>query len=223
MKKSWDNFLKEEKEKKYYLNIINKINHDRKNHFIYPPEELMLNSFKQTPIDKLKVVILGQDPYHQAGQGNGIAFSVNSGVKIPPSLRNIFKSINVDNNKNGDLTYLSNQGVLLLNTVLTVIESKPNSHKDIGWLKFTGNTINYINKEHDNLVFMLWGKNAHGYESMIDSSKHLIIKTSHPSPLGAYKSGDEFTSFNNSEQFQKANDWLIVNKKVPINWKINSK
>ena len=169
-------------------NILDKVKKEREIHNVYPPENEVFNAFKYFEPEETKVVIIGQDPYHQPGQANGLAFSVAPGVKIPPSLRNIFKEMGKHEEKNGDLTYLAKQGVLLLNTTLTVQHGMPNSHKKI-WFGFTKNLIkNLSEKTETPIVFMLWGLHAKGMLEVIDK-KNIILKASHPSPLSANRGG----------------------------------
>lgn len=188
----------------------------------YPPKELIFNAFQTTPIESLKVVIVGQDPYHQPDQAMGLAFSVNKGVTVPPSLKNIYKNLENDPKvdfktpKHGDLTNWANQGVFLINTVLTVTYNEANSHKKSGWLKFTDEVIRVVNKECDGVVFLLWGKPAEKKESMIDGKKHLVLKSSHPSPFSARY------GFLDCGCFSEANEWLEEKGKGAIDWnKIN--
>jgi uracil-DNA glycosylase len=169
-----------------------------------------------TKLEKIKVVIIGQDPYHGVGQANGLCFSVSHKQKIPPSLRNIFKELKEDLNieppNNGSLNHWSEEGVLLLNSILTVESGKANSHKDIGWEIFTESVIKLISLKMNNIVFLLWGKYAHNKEILIDCKKHLILKASHPSPLSSYR------SFFGCKHFSKTNNYLINNGKEGIKW-----
>lgn len=184
---------------------------------IYPPTGQIFSAFNM-PFDSVKVVIIGQDPYHGHGQANGLAFSVNKGIQIPPSLINIYHELNEDIgcevNLNGDLTPWVNQGVLLLNTSLTVEAGKPASHKDIGWYPFVQGVVDLLDKEHKNLVFILWGKHAQEFEKVIDNKKHLIIKSAHPSPYSADK------GFFGSKPFSKTNEYLKSKSKQSIDWEI---
>ncbi|CAG7580263.1 MAG: uracil-DNA glycosylase [uncultured marine phage] len=212
---SWEDFLKNEKKKDYFKEIESFLeSQDRDN--IFPPKGQVFNAFNQTPFENIKVIIIGQDPYHGSGQANGLAFSVNEGVKIPPSLRNIFKEIKnefgYDMDK-GDLTSWANQGVFLLNTILTVEKSKPESHKDIGWNTFTDNCIKWVSENKENLVFMLWGNHAKSKESLIGDN-HLILKSTHPSPFSAYR------GFLGCDHFKKCNEYLEGKNLKPIDWKI---
>lgn len=184
---------------------------------IYPPAEKTFAAFEMD-YNTIKAVVIGQDPYHGQHQANGLAFSVNSGVRIPPSLYNIYKEINDDTGINmkmdGDLTPWVKQGVLLLNTSLTVEAGKPASHKDIGWMPFVNGVVKLLDKEHNNLVFILWGKHAQEFEKHIDTSKHLVIKSAHPSPYSAEK------GFFGSKPFTTCNSYLLKNNKKPIDWQI---
>jgi len=182
---------------------------------IYPNSADIYNAFKKTSYDDVKVVILGQDPYHEEGQANGLAFSVNNGVKMPPSLKNIFKELQDDVGgkfrTNTDLTDWAEQGVFLLNSSLTVIEGRPNSMADI-WNTFTDSIIKLLNNKEKPIVFVLWGKNARDKKKLIDTKKHFIVESAHPSPLSAYR------GFFGSKPFLKVNEYLISTGQVPIDW-----
>lgn len=182
---------------------------------IYPNSADIYNAFKKTSYDDVKVVILGQDPYHEEGQANGLAFSVNNGVKMPPSLKNIFKELQDDIGgelrTNTDLTDWAEQGVFLLNSSLTVIEGRPNSMADI-WNTFTDSIIKLLNSKEKPIIFVLWGKNARNKKKLIDTNKHFIIESAHPSPLSAYR------GFFDSKPFSKVNEYLISTGQVPIDW-----
>lgn len=182
---------------------------------IYPNSADIYNAFKRTSYDDVKVVILGQDPYHEEGQANGLAFSVNSGVKMPPSLKNIFKELQDDIGgelrTNPDLTDWAKQGVFLLNSSLTVIEGRPNSMADI-WNTFTDSIIKLLNSKEKPIVFVLWGKNARDKKKLIDTNKHFIIESAHPSPLSAYR------GFFGSKPFSKVNEYLVSTGQIPIDW-----
>lgn len=187
---------------------------------IFPPANETFASLNLTPLDKVKVVIIGQDPYHGPGQGHGLAFSVKRGVQKPPSLRNIFKEVygTSDNSKlpkHGHLESWAKQGVLLLNTVLTVKSGQANSHKNRGWERFTDEVVNVLNRESNGLVFLLWGRPSQEKGKCINRSKHVVISTSHPSPLGATKTKSPFIGSN---CFQRANDELLKRGKESINW-----
>lgn len=182
---------------------------------IYPNNADIYNAFKKTSYDDVKVVILGQDPYHEEGQANGLAFSVNNGVKMPPSLKNIFKELQDDVGgkfrTNTDLTDWAEQGVFLLNSSLTVIEGRPNSMADI-WNTFTDSIIKLLNNKEKPIVFVLWGKNARDKKKLIDTKKHFIVESAHPSPLSAYR------GFFGSKPFPKVNEYLTSTGQVPIDW-----
>ena len=184
---------------------------------IYPPKEQIFRALNLCDFDDVKVVILGQDPYHEPHQANGLAFSVTKDVRIPPSLVNIYKEIHDDLGlpipNHGDLTYWAKQGVLLLNNVLTVERGKANSHKGLGWETFTLNIVRYLNEREKPLVFILWGKNAIEKKKYIDS-RHLVLTSVHPSPLSAYR------GFFGSRPFSKTNEFLIKNGMTPIDWSI---
>ncbi|MFI5171523.1 MAG: uracil-DNA glycosylase [Chitinophagales bacterium] len=188
---------------------------------IYPPGQLIFNAYNLTPFDNVKVVILGQDPYHGPGQAHGLCFSVQKGIKPPPSLVNIFKEIKSDLNidastdGNGSLENWAKQGVFLLNAMLTVEKDKPASHQQIGWQNFTDSTIKHLNDKKEHLVFMLWGNYAQQKAAMIDPGKHLILQSPHPSPFSADR------GFFGNKHFSKANAYLKANGIEPINWKLN--
>lgn len=187
-----------------------------RNHVVYPDMYDLYNCFRFTPFEKLRVVLLGQDPYHNVGQAHGLCFSVKDGVPNPPSLENIFKELQADigcpKPKNGDLTKWANEGVLLMNTSLTVREHQANSHSKCGWAWFTDSVIKLISTQKEHVVFILWGGNARSKKPLIDSSKHYIIECVHPSPLSAYN------GFFGSKPFSKTNDYLISNGLPPIDW-----
>jgi len=207
-----------EKQKEYYLKLKERVDEEYQNFTIYPPKNEIFNSLNATSFDNVKVVILGQDPYHEPNQANGLAFSVKKGVRIPPSLVNIYKEAHTDVGINipnhGDLSSWAKQGVLLLNNVLTVRAHKANSHKGFGWEQFTLNVVKYLNQREKPLVFILWGKNAQEKEQFIDTSKHLIIKSVHPSPLSANG------GFFGSKPFSKANEFLKRHDIKAIDWQI---
>jgi len=189
---------------------------------IYPPKEQWFNAFKFTPFNDVKVVIVGQDPYHGEGQAHGLSFSVPDGIKIPPSLRNIYKELNRDLAmpvpNTGNLEAWAKQGVLLLNASLTVRAGAAGSHSKAGWLRFTNSCLQYLNQHKQNIVFLAWGRFAHDVCAQIDTSKHCVIKTSHPSPLGASKNGRDFTAFMGSGCFSQANHYLQQQGLAPIDW-----
>ncbi len=219
MHSKWIDFLKEEVDKEYYKNIQSFLKkEEEKKKIIFPTKENIFKTFDISP-DEIKVIIIGQDPYHGENQANGLAFSVEKGERIPPSLRNIFKEIETEfgfemSKKNGDLTPWLLQGVLLLNTILTVEKANPGSHKDIGWNIFTDAIIEKISNNFDKKIFILWGAHAIKKEQIIDKNKHLILTSNHPSPFSAYR------GFFGNNHFKKANEFLIKNNKKPINWQI---
>lgn len=184
---------------------------------ICPKKSQIFRALELTPLHKVKVVILGQDPYHGEGQANGLAFSVNKGLDLPPSLRNIFKELKDDlgiENTSGDLTKWAEQGVLLLNSVLTTEKNKPGAHFGKGWEIYTDTLIRQVSDERDKVIFLLWGKKAQEKKSLINTDKHVILESSHPSPLSAH------TSFLGCRHFSKANDILIASALEPIDWKL---
>ncbi len=188
---------------------------------VYPPNSLIFNAFNTTPIAQVKAVIIGQDPYHGPNQANGLSFSVQKGLAIPPSLRNIFHELNTDLNipvsKHGDLSAWAEQGVLLLNSVLTVEAGQPTSHQKQGWEDFTNTVIDVLNQESENIVFILWGAYAQKKGQRIDQNKHLVLKAAHPSPLAANRGG-----FFGCQAFSKTNHYLKQNGKSPINWQLDA-
>ena len=202
------------------------IKEETSRNIIYPPINLIFNAFNKTSWDNCKVVIIGQDPYHGEGQAMGLCFSVPKGIKTPPSLQNIYKELEKDikgfkNPGHGDLTKWANEGVLLLNTSLTVKAANANSHSKIGWIAFTDAVIDVLNKEKDNLVFILWGANAIEKETKIDQTKHLILKSPHPSGLSANKKTEAYPNgFFLNHHFSKTNEYLISHNKTPIDWKV---
>lgn len=216
----WDIYLREEFSKEYFKNIISFLNKEHEHKNIYPAKSDIFKALELSSYENTKLVILGQDPYYNFGQANGLAFSVNRGVKIPPSLKNIFKELesdlSIEPSNNGDLSKWASQGVLLLNTSLSVEEKKPNSHRAIGWQKFTDKVIKLVNDKDKACVFFLWGNNAKAKESLITNPIHKIIKSSHPSPLSAR------ISFFGSKPFSKANDFLREEGREEINWNLNS-
>lgn len=212
----WVDFLREEKSKEYFKKIEEFLDSQDRS-IIFPPRGMVFNAFRQTHLNTIKVIIISQDPYHGDGQANGLAFSVNDGIKIPPSLRNIFKELNDDfgyEMTSGNLTSWANQGVFLLNTILTVEKSKPESHKNIGWSTFTDNTIKWLSENKEGLVFMLWGNHAKSKAEFIDTDKHLVLKSTHPSPFSAHR------GFLGCKHFSECNEYLKENKKDPIDWKV---
>jgi len=216
---SWYFELKEEFEKKYWIELSTRVKNSYKNKIIYPKPSLIFNAFNSTHLNNVKVVIIGQDPYHAQDQANGLSFSVNDGIAIPPSLLNIFKELESDINisipNSGNLQSWANQGVLLLNTVLTVEKNNANSHKELGWEIFTKKVIEIVSSKLENVVFILWGKQAQSIEDVIDKSRHYIISSVHPSPLSAHR------GFFGSNPFSRTNKFLKSKDITPINWKLN--
>jgi len=219
LESSWLKVLKDEFEKPYMKNLSVFLNNEKKNNkIIYPPGSKIFNALNLTPFTSVKVIILGQDPYHGHNQANGLSFSVEIGNKIPPSLQNIFKELNSDLNilpsQHGDLSNWAKQGVLLLNTILTVEASKPSSHSNKGWEIFTDKILHSLSSLKNNLVFILWGKKAQEKISLIDESKHKILKSTHPSPYSANN------GFFGSQPFSKTNFFLESKNIDKINWKL---
>jgi len=218
----WHSFLEEEKQKQYFIQLMSFLEDEEKKHTILPPKNDIFAAFDLCALDDVRVVIIGQDPYHNPGQAHGLAFSVRKDVAIPPSLQNIFKHCHDDvgtilKPTHGNLEKWSKQGVLLLNTVLTVQQGAANSHKNQGWEIFTDAVINKLNQDKDGLVFLLWGTSAHKKAESVSCKKHMIIKSSHPSPLGATKTTHPFMS---SYCFSKTNKYLINKGLDPINWSV---
>ena len=216
----WLPFLKEEFSKPYYRELYKFVSDAYSKDVVFPPSEDIFNALKYTSIGDVKVVLLGQDPYHEYGQAHGMSFSVKPGVKIPPSLLNMYKELQDELGcfipNNGYLEKWANQGVLLLNTVLTVKEGCANSHKGKGWENFTDAVIKAVNKQDRAVVYFLWGSNARAKKALITNPKHLILETVHPSPLSAYN------GFFGCGHFKKANDFLIANGSEPIDWQIEN-
>ncbi len=216
----WETPLKPEFAKPYYRKLYDTIDEEYKTRTIYPPAEDIFNAFMYTPLSKVKVVILGQDPYHEPGQAHGLSFSVKHGVSIPPSLVNIYKELQDDLGcyipNNGYLKKWADQGVLLLNTVLTVRAHEANSHKGLGWEEFTDAAIRVLNQVDHPIVFILWGRPAQMKQSMLDNPNHLIIKSPHPSPLSAYR------GFFGSRPFSRANAFLEEHGVEPVDWQIDN-
>lgn len=216
IEESWKAHLREEFEKEYFIKVTNFIRDEYQSKQIFPPAKLIFNAFDHTPFDKVKVVILGQDPYHNDGQAHGLSFSVNDGIQFPPSLINIFKEINADLGipipKSGNLTRWADQGVLLLNATLTVQAHQAGSHQNKGWENFTDAAIKKLADERENLVFLLWGSYAQKKAAFIDGNKHLILKSVHPSPLSAHR------GFFGNKHFSQINEYLVSKGQTPIEW-----
>ena len=212
----WDEVLSEEFSSEYYLKLREFLKTEYSTRTIYPSMYDIFNSMKYTSFDNVKVVLLGQDPYHNEGQAMGLSFSVPKGIQVPPSLVNMYKELKnelgVEIKDSGDLTGWAKQGVLLLNTVLTVRAHQANSHKGRGWELFTDSIIKKISDKKDGVVFLLWGGNARSKKPLIDNKKHLILECAHPSPLSAYN------GFFGCGHFKKANEYLIKVGKTPIDW-----
>ena len=217
---SWKQVLKEEFEKPYFDQIVNFLKTEKAaGKTIYPAGSNIFNAFNKTPFDEVKMVILGQDPYHGFGQAHGLSFSVLPGLKIPPSLQNIFKEIKADigveNPPNfGDLTHWAEQGILLLNAALTVRDGEPMSHAKIGWAQFTDAVIKTISDKKENVIFLLWGKFAQDKQVLINTDSHYILKAAHPSPLSAHN------GFFGCKHFSKTNEILVKHGENPIDWKL---
>ena len=213
---SWKEKLQGEFEKPYFETLTNFIRDEYAREEIFPPADLIFSAFDKCSFDEVKVVIIGQDPYHNIGQANGLAFSVNEGVRIPPSLVNIYKEIEADLGKSiartGNLEHWSKQGVLLLNATLTVRAHRPGSHQGKGWEQFTDAVIDTLSGECTGLVFMLWGNYAQQKGKNIDANKHLVLKSPHPSPLSAHR------GFFGSGHFSRANGYLVEKGEEPIKW-----
>lgn len=211
----WIDFINKEKEKDYYKILKEKVDYEYNHYLCHPDYNNIYHAFKMTPFDNLKVVILGQDPYHEPNQAHGLAFSVLC-EKLPPSLQNIYKEmasdLGISFKQDGNLDYLAKQGVLLLNTTLTVRDGEAFSHKGFGWDIFTDNVISIINTIDRPIVFILWGSPAQKKKKLLNNPKHLIIESAHPSPLSAYR------GFFGSKPFSKTNDFLIKNGIEPIKW-----
>jgi len=220
LKNDWNNYLESEFQKNYYINLRKFLVNEYNSKVIYPSMYDLFNALHFTPYNNVKVVILGQDPYHGPNQAHGLSFSVNPGVKAPPSLINIYKELHTDLGcyipNNGYLKKWADQGVLLLNTVLTVRAGEANSHKNKGWEEFTNKIIEILNKKDTPIVFILWGNNAISKTSLINNPKHYIIKSVHPSPLSAAR------GFFGSKPFSKTNEFLISRNQTPIDWQIEN-
>ena len=214
----WDIILKDEISKQYFINLLNFIKKEYQTKTIYPKQTEIFKAFRNTSYKDTKVVILGQDPYHGEGQAEGLSFSVKLGIQKPPSLQNIFKELHDDLGyaipKNGSLVSWTEEGVLLLNTVLTVEASKPASHKDLGWETFTDAVIKKLNEKETPIVFILWGSFARSKKKLITNPIHGIVESPHPSPFSAYN------GFFGSKPFSKTNNFLVSKGLKPINWEI---
>lgn len=215
----WEPILNHEFNQEYMKELFKQLHKEYDSEVVYPPKNEVFRAFQLTPYSETKVVILGQDPYHGPHQANGLSFSVEAGTKFPPSLRNIFnelvEDIKCEYPSSGDLSSWAKQGVLLLNTTLTVKESQPMSHTGMGWERFTDVVLSEINKKSTPVVFILWGKHAQSKKKLIDQSKHFVIESAHPSPLSARR------GFFGSHPFSKTNTFLISKGLTPINWSLS--
>lgn len=213
---SWKEILRNEFNKEYFNKLVEFVKKEYSSKKIYPSANRIFSAFDYTPFNEVKVVILGQDPYHGENQANGLSFSVNSGVKLPPSLQNIFKELKTDLGigvaSDGDLSRWAKQGVLLLNSTLTVQSGTPGSHQGVGWEQFTDEVISQLNSKRSNIVFILWGNYAKSKGKFIDTTKHLIISSPHPSPFSAH------SGFFGSKPFSKVNEYLKSKNLPPILW-----
>ena len=216
IEEGWKNKLVDEFESDYFKELAEKVRAAYLKAVVYPPPKLVFNAFELCPFDQVKVVIIGQDPYHGPGQAHGLCFSVQEGVIVPPSLRNIYKEIHDDLGKDippsGNLERWAKQGVLLLNATLTVEQGRAGSHQGWGWERFTDAAIKKVSDEKEGVVFMLWGRFAQNKASLIDATKHLILKAPHPSPLSAYN------GWFGSKHFSQANEYLKSRGQEPIDW-----
>ncbi len=215
---TWDEVLKGETEKEYFHKLMEQVDAQYQMHTVYPAKENIFNALRFTPYEQVKILLLGQDPYHGPGQAHGLAFSVQPGIPNPPSLQNMLRELASDvgtvPEKNGCLTPWAEQGVLLLNTVLTVREGEPNSHKSLGWTTFTDAVIRALNDREDPVIFLLWGANAKEKLPLITNSRHFVLSAPHPSPLSAHR------GFFGCRHFSKANLILERQSKTPINWQL---
>ena len=216
IEESWKQVLQEEFEKDYFKRLTDFVRNEYRQGTVYPPGKLIFNAFNLCPFDKVKVVIIGQDPYHGPGQAHGLCFSVNDGVKFPPSLQNIFKEIHDDLGApiptTGNLTRWANQGVLMLNATLTVRAPQAGSHQRQGWEEFTDAAIRLLAERREHLVFILWGSYALIYGAFIDRNRHLVLTSAHPSPLSAYN------GFFGNHHFSRTNDNLLAIGETPNEW-----
>ena len=220
LESSWELLLSDTLKSEWYGMLLSKLEKEYKEQTVFPPKKDVFNALNYTTVDNVKVVILGQDPYHGRGQAHGLCFSVPDGVKQPPSLRNIIKELNSDmklgNTSSTNLSSWAKQGVLLINAIFTVREKLAGSHQKIGWEKFTDSIIQGISEHNNNCVFILWGNYAQKKEKLIDAQKHCIIKSVHPSPLSSHR------GFFGSKPFSKTNSYLIENNITPIDWSLPS-
>ena len=219
IEESWKEILKDEFNKDYFIQLKKFLVEEKKKYKIYPPGPEIFSAFEFTPFHSIKAVIMGQDPYHGTGQAHGLCFSVQKGIKPPPSLKNIYKEIksdlNIDAPEHGYLESWARNGVLMLNATLTVRASQAGSHQNKGWETFTDTVIKKISEQKENIVFILWGRFAQSKENLIDTEKHLVLKAAHPSPFSAYN------GFFGCKHFSKTNEHLKRNGIAEINWKID--
>lgn len=208
IEESWKKVLENEFDEKYFVELTKFVKEEYQKSTVYPPAKFIFRAFWETPFDKVKVVVLGQDPYHGEGEANGLCFSVGEKIRLPPSLQNIYKEIKTDLAKEGNINGWAEQGVLMLNATLTVRADSPGSHQNKGWEQFTDAVIKVLSEKKEGLVFILWGKYAQDKGKNIDATKHLIIKSPHPSPFSAY------SGFFGSKPFSKTNSYL----KEKIDW-----
>jgi len=221
LEKSWLSVLEKEFTKPYMIGLKSFLQEEKRaGQLIYPPADSIFRAMNITPFDRVKVIILGQDPYHGAGQAHGLSFSVPNGVPIPPSLKNIYKEliedVNIRQPMSGDLTSWAKQGVLLLNSTLTVRAGQAGSHQKKGWEQFTNTIISKLSTDRQGLVFLLWGAYARAKKELIDQSVHFILESAHPSPFSAH------TGFLGSKQFSKTNELLLSVNKTPIDWEVQT-
>ena len=216
IEQSWKQVLQPEFDKPYFARLADFVRSEYRQYTVYPPASLIFNAFNNCPFHEVKVVLIGQDPYHEPGQAHGLCFSVNDGVAFPPSLANIFRELNADLGvpipTSGNLTRWARQGVLLLNATLTVREHQAGSHQKQGWEQFTDAVISLLSRKRENLVFILWGSYAQSKAQLIDSSRHCILRSAHPSPLSAYR------GFFGNHHFSLTNDYLTKHGKRPVDW-----
>ena len=213
---TWKDFFEQEKQKEYYISLKRRVMEEYQKEIVYPPYDLIYNAFKITPFSEVKVVLIGQDPYHNPGQAMGLSFSVPDGFPLPPSLKNIYKEIeneyHIEVNQSGDLTYLAKQGVLLLNSILTVRKNTPLSHQGYGYEILIENILKKLNESDSPIVFLAWGNSAKKLMKYVDNPKHLILYSAHPSPLSAYQ------RFFGNNHFKLTNELLLKNRLTPIEW-----
>jgi uracil-DNA glycosylase len=215
---NWEEALRYEHSQPYYKDLFDFVMHEYDSKTIYPPKDKIMNATNLTPLDNVRCVILGQDPYHEPNEAMGLAFSVNVGVTIPPSLQNIYKELQSEYGypipNNGDLSHWAKQGVLLLNSVLTVQAHKANSHSGHGWEQYTDAILSIVNQQNRPIVYMLWGAPARRKKPLLTNPNHLVLETSHPSPLSVYR------GFEGCGHFKKCNDFLVSHNLPPIDWQI---